>query len=114
MSVHDCGRVCVLSYAEADDFVLRGIEPDHTNHYHVSAAEAWQEVRTVNAAGSAKDYSPYFHPIARWVGPRHIERLRAFAWRRKRSSVLDDETRRATGITGRLRVSTMQLEERAS
>lgn len=108
-------NVCVLSYVEAEDLELRNIQPDcGGTHHHVDSEEAWRMVRTVDAAGSASLLSPYFYPIARWCGPWHVEMLRAFAWKMKRSSAMGREDQAATGIAGRLRVTTMQLEERAS
>lgn len=59
--------VCVLSSLEAHEF-KRGLPLHCRNHHHVKPVEAHQMTKH-------GDYSPYFEPIAQWIGPRQIEMI---------------------------------------
>lgn len=91
------GKVCVLSDVEVKE-LQEGRPVSCSDHRHLPVKEAF----TMTLQHWQKTSSPYFHPIAEWVGPRHIRLLRAFSWGVKQASVTPD---------GSLRIATQQLKE---
>jgi hypothetical protein len=91
------GKVCVLSDVEVRE-LQEGRPVSCKDHRHIPAREAFQ----MALQHWQKTSSPYFHPIAEWVGPRHIRLLRSFSWGVSQQSVTPE---------GVIHVATQQMKE---
>lgn len=69
-------RVCILSEVEAHDFQFANIPPNCRDHRHTTPRKAREMIRE----GWMRTESPYFHPIARVVGPHHIVVTYLWSW----------------------------------
>lgn len=80
MPKHPRGKICDLLPHEAEEFEQHGIAPRCADHRHLSADDAHELTSHFafkrTASGVFADGI-----VARWVGPHHITRVRAYGWR---------------------------------
>lgn len=88
-------KVCILSDIETQE-LRRGIRPTCSQHRHTNVSDAFEQCRQ----GWQKAKSSYFHPIAEWVGPRHIRVLRAFSWAIVGQTKIGQRAVEAEGFSG--------------
>jgi hypothetical protein len=89
-------NVCVLSDHEAER-LREGKKVFCREHEHIKAQEAWDEV----APAWMRSNPSHNLPLAKWVGPRQIVRMRSFHWKKVSAS------KGADGAN--LRIATQQL-----
>lgn len=97
MPIRHAGRVCLLSEGEAAE-LKDGIQPKCHLHKHITSEDAfdmtaplWQKRDLVSDS-----------PVAKWVGPTHIQITDYFTWRTVRSSFDSKQG-------GKMRITTKQL-----
>lgn len=103
-SLANAAKVCILSDGEAEE-LRSGFPPSCTLHEHVSKEEAFSLTAPIfmQKDGTAST------PVAKWVGPRHIQYTIVFAWMTVRESDLPGDVARKMGLEGSIRLTTKQL-----